>query len=162
MSDFENVIFAIYAKYKILLLGMKNEDFEDEKIQEYVNRLNTFEEKMRCKLKLSIESLKQSKRKIEEKMRLKDIFDNVYDQDQLLDEFKVLSFRAPFCIVINKTSEIHGILLFQEAPRLYFDFITFEKMFKMSADNFTYIYNNSTEEEKKELELFMNKLYFRF
>jgi hypothetical protein len=47
---------------------------------------------------------------------------NVWDTDELQSVFAVRSFLAPFTIVVRKSDGKTGTLLFQHAPRFYFDF----------------------------------------
>lgn len=44
----------------------------------------------------------------------------VWDSDQLRDEFEVLGFGAPFVIVRRKSDGQKGSLMFQHQPRFYF------------------------------------------
>lgn len=46
----------------------------------------------------------------------------VWDTTQLLAEFEVISFLAPYCIVKRKTDGVEGTLTFQHSPRYYFTF----------------------------------------
>lgn len=46
----------------------------------------------------------------------------VWDTSQLQTDFTVLGFAAPFVIVARKSDGVRGSLLFQNAPRLYFQF----------------------------------------
>lgn len=47
---------------------------------------------------------------------------NVWDTQQLQEEFKVIGFCAPFCAVKRKSTNEEGSVLFQHMPRFYFDF----------------------------------------
>jgi len=46
----------------------------------------------------------------------------VWDTDELRDEFDVLGFMAPFVVVSRKSDGVKGSLKFQHSPRLYFGF----------------------------------------
>ncbi len=49
-------------------------------------------------------------------------YGQVWDTEQLQQDFDVIGFRAPFVIVRRKTDNIGGSLLFQHDPRFYFQF----------------------------------------
>jgi hypothetical protein len=46
----------------------------------------------------------------------------IWDTDQLQEEFEVLGFLAPFVIARRKSDGVRGSLLFQSSPRIYFGF----------------------------------------
>ncbi len=46
----------------------------------------------------------------------------VWDTDQLRQEFDVLGFMAPFVVVRRKSDGVKGSLEFQHNPRFYFNF----------------------------------------
>lgn len=46
----------------------------------------------------------------------------VWDTQQLTEEFNVQSFMAPFVSVTNKATGKSGLMMFQHMPRFYFDF----------------------------------------
>lgn len=46
----------------------------------------------------------------------------VWDTDQVREEFEVLGFMAPFVIVRRKSDGVRGSLIFQHDPRFYFEF----------------------------------------
>lgn len=48
----------------------------------------------------------------------------VWDTQQLRDDFIVHSFLAPFVSVTRKSDGRKGMLLFQHVPRYYFEFVT--------------------------------------
>lgn len=66
----------------------------------------------------------QSDDKESERKRLVDIHgpENVYDTDQVRENFEVISFAAPFVSVVRKCDGVKGWLEFQHSPRLYFNF----------------------------------------
>ena len=47
---------------------------------------------------------------------------NVWDTQQLQQNFSVVSFMAPFCSVVRKSDGVKGFVEFQHSPRLYFTF----------------------------------------
>jgi len=46
---------------------------------------------------------------------------NVFDTDELSDNFEVIGFMAPFVVVRRLSDNKRGSLLFQHSPRFYFD-----------------------------------------
>jgi hypothetical protein len=46
----------------------------------------------------------------------------VWDTDELRQDFDVKGFLAPFVIVQRKSDQVLGSLMFQHEPRLYFRF----------------------------------------
>ena len=46
----------------------------------------------------------------------------VWDTDQLSDDFQVLGFLAPIVVVRRRSDGVKGSLEFQHSPRLYFGF----------------------------------------
>ncbi len=46
----------------------------------------------------------------------------VWDTDQLQDDFDVVGFSAPLVVVIRRTDGVKGSLMFQGSPRFYFHF----------------------------------------
>ena len=44
----------------------------------------------------------------------------VWDTDQLSQDFDVIGFRAPFVLVLRKDNGKEGSLMFQHHPRFYF------------------------------------------
>lgn len=54
---------------------------------------------------------------------LEDQHGQVWDIEQLKKEFTVVSFSAPFVVVIRKKDQRLGTLQFQHEPRYYFDFV---------------------------------------
>jgi hypothetical protein len=48
--------------------------------------------------------------------------DNVWDTKELQEKFEVLGFLAPFCAVRRKEDGKEGAVMFQHAPRFYFEF----------------------------------------
>ncbi len=46
----------------------------------------------------------------------------VWDSDQLQEEFEALGFMAPMIVVRRKIDGVKGSLMFQGSPRFYFGF----------------------------------------
>jgi hypothetical protein len=46
----------------------------------------------------------------------------VWDTDQLQDDFEVLGFMAPLITVRRRSDGVKGSLMFQSSPRFYFGF----------------------------------------
>ena len=46
----------------------------------------------------------------------------VWDTQQLSDDFEVLGFMAPLVVVRRKSDGVKGSLMFQASPRFYFGF----------------------------------------
>ena len=46
----------------------------------------------------------------------------VWDTDQLREQFDVIGFMAPIVVAIRKSDGIKGSLMFQHSPRFYFGF----------------------------------------
>ena len=46
----------------------------------------------------------------------------VWDTDQVREDFEVLGFMAPFVVVRRKSDGVRGSLMFQHDPRFYFSF----------------------------------------
>jgi len=51
----------------------------------------------------------------------------VWNTEELTNEFEVQGFLAPFVVVIQKKSGVRGSMMFQDYPRFYFDFNPYEK-----------------------------------
>ena len=49
-------------------------------------------------------------------------YGEVWDTNQLREQFDVVGFLAPLVIVRRKTDGLKGTVLFQHSPRLYFQF----------------------------------------
>jgi hypothetical protein len=47
----------------------------------------------------------------------------VWSTDEMVMDFEVIGFLAPFCDVIRKSDGMRGTLEFQHSPRLYFRFV---------------------------------------
>ena len=47
---------------------------------------------------------------------------NVWDTAELITDFKVISFAAPYVMVERISDGVSGILEFQHSPRFYYDF----------------------------------------
>jgi hypothetical protein len=53
---------------------------------------------------------------------LEAVYGDVWDANQLREQFEVLGFLAPLVIVHRKTDGVKGTVLFQHSPRFYFQF----------------------------------------
>ena len=53
---------------------------------------------------------------------LEEKHEQVWDMQELQEEFKVLGFMAPFVSVERKSDGCRGFVTFQHMPRFYFDF----------------------------------------
>jgi hypothetical protein len=49
-------------------------------------------------------------------------YGQVWDTDQLRQDFEVNSFLAPYVFVTRKSDKKRGYLMFQHSPRFYFSF----------------------------------------
>jgi hypothetical protein len=49
-------------------------------------------------------------------------YGDVWDTSQLQEQFTVLGFCAPFCVVARKSDGVKGSVLFQHSPRFYHSF----------------------------------------
>jgi hypothetical protein len=49
-------------------------------------------------------------------------YGQVWDTEELQQDFEVKSFAAPFCIVKRKSDGKLGSIMFQHMPRYYFNF----------------------------------------
>ena len=49
-------------------------------------------------------------------------YGQVWDTDQMCEEFQAIGFMAPFVIVRRKSDGKKGSLMFQHCPRYYFAF----------------------------------------
>lgn len=58
-----------------------------------------------------------------EREKLEAQYGKVWDTRELGEDFEVLGFMAPFCIVWRKSDGKKGALTFQHMPRFYFDFV---------------------------------------
>ena len=47
---------------------------------------------------------------------------NVWNTKEMQENFRVLSFLAPFCSVIRKNDNKKGVVEFQHSPRFYWGF----------------------------------------
>lgn len=49
-------------------------------------------------------------------------YGQVWTTQELTEEFQVIGFAAPLCVVRRKADGVKGSLEFQHSPRLYFNF----------------------------------------
>lgn len=52
---------------------------------------------------------------------LEEKYGQVWNTDELSEDFDVLGFQAPFTVVIRKSDQKKGSLEFQHSPRFYFN-----------------------------------------
>lgn len=57
-----------------------------------------------------------------EREALEEKHGQVWDTEQMKEEFEALGFAAPFIIVQRKSDGVKGSLMFQHSPRYYFEF----------------------------------------
>lgn len=57
-----------------------------------------------------------------ERELLEEKYGQVWDTQELQEDFKVTGFMAPFVSVERKSDGKSGALMFQHSPRFYFDF----------------------------------------
>lgn len=53
---------------------------------------------------------------------LENLHGEVWNTQELQEEFEVLGFLAPYCIVRRRSDGIRGSVMFQHSPRFYFHF----------------------------------------
>jgi hypothetical protein len=56
------------------------------------------------------------------RIALEQQYDQVWDTQQMSEEFTVKGFAAPFVVVMRKSDGVVGSLEFQHSPRFYFNF----------------------------------------
>ena len=57
-----------------------------------------------------------------ERERLEAIHGQVWNTEEVTQDFRVVSFFAPFVFVIRRSDGKHGSLTFQDMPRFYYNF----------------------------------------
>ena len=70
-----------------------------------------------------INSMVESNNEKAERKRLETHYGQVWDTDQLSQEFEVLVFLPPYVVVRRKSDGCKGSLEFQHHPRFYFNFV---------------------------------------
>ena len=53
---------------------------------------------------------------------LENLHGTVWDTRELQEEFEVLGFLAPYCVVRRRSDGIRGSIMFQHNPRFFFKF----------------------------------------
>ena len=53
---------------------------------------------------------------------------NVWDTDELQEQFNILAFSAPYVDVVRKSDGVQGTLQFNHRPRYYFNFKSLNKV----------------------------------
>lgn len=54
-------------------------------------------------------------------------YGQVWDTDQMSEEFQAVGFMAPFIVVQRRSDGVKGSLEFQHNPRFYFNFMPHQK-----------------------------------
>ena len=58
----------------------------------------------------------------QERARLEATYGQVWDKDQLRQDFEVLQFAAPMVIVTRRADGVRGTIYFTHMPRFYYSF----------------------------------------
>ena len=53
---------------------------------------------------------------------LETMYGQVWTTSEVLRDFEVISFAAPWAVAVRKSDGNRGVLTFQHMPRFYFDF----------------------------------------
>jgi len=77
-------------------------------------------EQIRRQRIVEINSQKKANTEEEERKRLQKKYGQVWDTEQLAQEFNVVGFLAPFVVAKRKVDGKRGSLEFQHCPRFYF------------------------------------------
>ena len=89
----------------------------------FMNITNDETEPIRRKRLAQINSTVESHDGETERKRLEAKYGQVWNTEQLSQEFEVLGFAAPYVVVRRKSDGRKGSLEFQHHPRLYFNFL---------------------------------------
>ena len=57
-----------------------------------------------------------------ERKKLEEEHGQVWDTDELSNDFELEGFMAPYIVVTRKSDSVRGSLMFQHSPRFYFNF----------------------------------------
>jgi len=57
-----------------------------------------------------------------ERNRLESEHGQVWSTSELQQDFSVIGFAAPFVVVVRKSDDVRGSMMFQHSPRFYFGF----------------------------------------
>lgn len=79
---------------------------------------------------MSQEELEEARRALQGEINLPEAgrldletrYGQVWNTNELTEDFEVLGFTAPFVMVRRKSSNKRGSLMFQHSPRFYFSF----------------------------------------
>jgi hypothetical protein len=88
-----------------------------------MNTTNDETEPIRRKRLAEIGSAVESNDRETERKRLEAQHGQVWDSDQLSQEFEVMGFMAPYVVVRRKSDGRKGSLEFQHHPRFYFNLV---------------------------------------
>jgi len=69
----------------------------------------------------AINSRVESDDEVKERARLEAIHGQVWNTQEMSQEFEAIGFMAPFVVVRRKADNVKGSLAFQHWPRFYFD-----------------------------------------
>ena len=81
-------------------------------------------EETKKEIQAEIHKMIESNNSTLERTRLESIHGsgNVWDTGELTQDFEVLGFSAPFCVVRRRADKVKGSVEFQHCPRFYFNF----------------------------------------
>ena len=77
-------------------------------------------EQLRREEVIKINTEVESDNELQERKRLQSRYGQVWDSQELAEDFQVLGFMAPFVVAIRKSDGKKGSLQFQHFPRFYF------------------------------------------
>ena len=60
------------------------------------------------------------------KIELETEYGRIYETEELMVEYEITSFMAPFVAVVRKSDNQKGTMRFTHMPRFYYDFIPSE------------------------------------
>ena len=81
--------------------------------------------------KINAEAVAHGLSKEDERARLEAKHGQVWDTQELQEDFKVEGFAAPCAVVVRKEDGAKGLLMFQHNPRFYFRFKTDKEIASM-------------------------------
>ena len=89
------------AEDQLVVIASDDDEYVDHRRRELIHEVN---------------ASPKSRREME------DLGQEVWGQSELSEDFEILGFRAPFVVVERRFDGARGSLMFQDAPRLYFQF----------------------------------------
>ena len=57
-----------------------------------------------------------------EREALEEKYSKVYNTSEVLEDFELTGFMAPFVVAVRRSDSVKGTLMFQDQPRYYFNF----------------------------------------